>query len=443
MTAGAIPLANLTGSEQVVVDNGGAVFVTATTAQIASLSGNGLTQDILNTAITTVGAGTLTAAALLGGLITRTGPVAAFTDTTDTAAAIVTAIGSFNVGATFNIIIKNATAFVQTIQAGSGVTLPATLLIGPFQEAEYYGVLGGTAAAPTVTFGHLLTTSISLAPSISNPSAVALATVGAGTILANAFTAGGTGRGGAQTGTPFTDTTDLAATIIAANPGLVGKIGSSIRYEYANLTNAIATIVGGTGVTVSQPGNGLITSAIVPAGATAAFNLTYTAAGTLTMVAIALSSGSDLNIPSTTRCGTEVDVTSSAVLVNVTGLTQQVIPGTYYFQIDLTGTSGASTGGGWKLAFNYTTAVLSAINATGMLFSAAAFIATGVTTTTTTQTTIVGSTSASVAITAGRIVGTMVVTTGGTVQLQFAQNNSSAGTSSIFVGSTMSFTRIG
>lgn len=440
---GAINVPVLTGAEIVEIATGGPQYAQTTTAAIAALSGNGLTQDILNTAITTVGNGTLTASAMLGGLITRTGPVAAYTDTTASAAQIVTAIGSFNSGATFNVIIKNATAFVQTLSAGANVTLPVTVLVGPFQEAEYYGVIGGTAAAPTVTLGHLLTTSISLSPSISNPSAVVLSTVGAGTILANAFTAGGTARTGAQSSTPFTDTTDLAATIIAANPGLVGKIGSSVRYEYANLTNALATIVGGTGVTVSQPGNGLAASAIVPAGFTAAFNLTYTAAGTITLVAIALSSGSDLSVSQITRCGTQVDVTSSAVLVNVTGLVQSVIAGTYYFEIDLTGTSGASTGGGWKLAFNYTTAVLSALNATGVLFSAAAFIATGSTTTTTTQTTIVGSTSASVAITAGRIVGTMVVTTGGTVQLQFAQNNSSSGASSIFVGSTMRFIRIG
>ena len=42
--------------------------------------GGGISQ----TAITTVGNGTLTAAALLGGQIARTGPTGAFTDTTDT-----------------------------------------------------------------------------------------------------------------------------------------------------------------------------------------------------------------------------------------------------------------------------------------------------------------------------------------------------------------------
>ena len=41
-----------------------------------------------STPITTAGAGTLTAAAMVGGLIPRTGPTAGFTDTTDTAANI-------------------------------------------------------------------------------------------------------------------------------------------------------------------------------------------------------------------------------------------------------------------------------------------------------------------------------------------------------------------
>lgn len=279
MTAGTIAASVLNGTEQVVIDTGGAVIVTATTAQIAGLSGNGITADTTNTALTTVGNGTLTAAAMLGGTITRSGPVAAYTDTTATAAQIITAVGIFSLGGTFPVTIKNATAFTQTLAAGAGVTLPATNVIGPFQEGAYYAVVGGTAASPTITLNHLVSGAISDSTSTTTPIAASLATVGAGTITAAMFSGGITVRGGAQTNTAFTDTTDTATAIVAANPGLIGKIGSSYLFWYSNATNANATITGGTGVTVSG-----IT--VVPGGTWALYLITQTAANTLTMVGV-------------------------------------------------------------------------------------------------------------------------------------------------------------
>lgn len=475
---GAINLVTLTGAELVAVATVGPQSAQCTTAQIAALSGNGLTQDILNTPITTVGNGTLTAAAMLGGIITRTGPVAAYTDTTATAAQIIAAIGSFNLNATFVMTIKNATAFVQTLSAGSNVTLPVTVLIGPFQEGEYYGTVGGTSAAPTVALAHVLTTAISLAPSISNPAAVTLSTVGAGTILAAAFTSGGTARTGAQSGAAFTDTTDTAALIIAANPGLVGKIGSSLRYEYANLTNAVATIGGGTGVTVSQPGGALASTAVVPAGMTAAFNLTYTAAATITMVCLAVThnnastmalagstsgetlvsasavaagtltlppvtgtiastTGTNLYVPDLKRTSASVTANGTTTYANVTGLSFTVAVGTYEFDVYLPSTVASGTGG-IKYAFNYTTTVLSALQATGSGFTSAA-VAVQQTTTTTTQTDIF--TQAAVVILV-RISGTMVVSTGGTVDVQVAQNTSNGSNSIALIGGWGQFIRI-
>lgn len=81
-----------------------------------------------NTAVTTVGNGTLLAAALLGGIITRSGPVGAFTDTTDTAANIAAALTGMGnvVGAiTRQTNYLNTTASVATLAAGTGVTLTA------------------------------------------------------------------------------------------------------------------------------------------------------------------------------------------------------------------------------------------------------------------------------------------------------------------------------
>lgn len=151
--------------------------------------------------------------------------------------------------------------------------------------------------------------------------------------------------------------------------------------------------------------------------------------GTLTVT------GGVINSSAITRCGTQTDATT-VTLANITGLSQAVVAGTYKFTIYLYGTCGGT--GGWKVAFNYTnSAALSAINANALAFTASAVAASN-TTTTTTQTSLIASNTA---FTNAIITGTMVVSTGGTVALQFAENSANS-TSSIFVGSTMQFDRI-
>ena len=98
----------------------------------------------------------------------------------------------------------------------------------------------------------------------------------------------------------------------------------------------------------------------------------------------------------------------------------------------------ASGTGGIKYAFNYTTAVLSAIEATGIGFTASA-VAVQHTTTTTTQTDLF--TQAAVVIMT-LIEGTMTVSTGGTVDLQVAQNTSNASNTVALLGASMEFVRI-
>lgn len=475
--AGQGQITPLTGLEQVRVDGGGATIAYATTGQIGGLSGGGTTTDFVSTPITTVGNGTLTAAALLGGIVVRTGPVAAFTDTTAAAAAIVTLIGAFVSGATFSFIIKNATAFVETLAGGTGVTAPTTAIVGPFQEAEYFGVIGGTAAAPTVTLNHILTTSIAATISSGSPSATALATVGAGTVTAIGINGGATSRGGAQSGTAFTDTTDTAVAIIAGNPGLVNKIGTSFLYYYANTTNALATLTGGVGVTVSQGALG--TTALIPQGMTAGFILTYTAAATVTMVCIGLTnnaastmalagstsgqaqiaasavagntvstlpavtgtlastSGANLLVTDIYRCTAIQTANANVTPANITGLSGAVAVGTYEFEASIFCTVASGTGG---IAINQvlTTAVLSACNFQSMGFVAAAS-ATQVTTTATSGTALFTQAAVLLEIV---IKGSFVVSTAGTFGLQMAQNTSNASNSSVNVGSTMRLTRI-
>jgi hypothetical protein len=243
---------------------------TGAIAELASVEGS-----LVETAIATVGNGTLTAAALVGGQIARNGPVAAYTDTTDTAANIVTAIGGFVSGSTFIVRIKNATDFTQTLSAGTGVTLPATTINAPFSFYQVFGTVGGTAASPTVVFTHMGSAPIANNITVGNTASTALSTVGAGTITAAGIVAGLTTRSGAQLSAAFTDTTDTANAIIAAQPGMVNKIGTSFWWEYLNTTNAPATIAAGSGVTVS-------TITIVPPNSWAEYLVTYTAASTLT-----------------------------------------------------------------------------------------------------------------------------------------------------------------
>jgi hypothetical protein len=464
---GAITVTALTGSELVPIATVGPMVAQTTTGDIAALAVTDT--PFVSTNITTAGNGTLTSASLIGDVIVRSGPSAAFTDATDTAANIIAAFPSAApVGAANEVLIKNSTAYPMTLSAGLNVTLPATFIIPPFSTGWYAVQI---ASATAVTILHLGTSSIATGSNITSPASTALNTVGNGTILAaSGFTSGITTRGGTQTAA-FSDTTDTAAAIIAGCVQLVGKIGTSFVYYYVNATTWPATIGGGNGVTVSG-----IT--VVPAGMTVGYLITYTAAATLTMVGIgvtqnasgayalagstsgeitvqaaaiagqntitlpavtgtaAMTSGADLWIGDISRCTTELDKTTDTTLANVVGLVQTVAVGTYYFEIDLTGTAGAS--GGWKVAFNYTTAVLSALNATGYAFTAAA-VAVQATTTTTTQTSLISDTAA---VIGARIVGTMIVTTGGTVQLQFAQNASNGTASSIYVGSTMKFIRI-
>jgi len=242
----------------------------------AILGGDG--SSIVNTPITTAGDGVLTAAALDGGLITRTGPVAAFTDTTATAAAIAALLGAnLSVGETFAFTYKNSTAFPMTMAAGSGVTLASTTVVPPFGAAVFFGTMGGTQAAPTVTLTHIDTNGTNLPASLLNPKATALGGTGDGTITAAGVVAGLTTRS-AQTAA-HTDTTDTAVAIIAAASGL-GIIGKSMTYRYINNGVFPITIAGGVGVTVSE-------ATVVPANSWVEYLVTRDGSATLTMVAVA------------------------------------------------------------------------------------------------------------------------------------------------------------
>lgn len=287
-----------------------------TTGQIAALAAS--ETSFTSTNITTVGNGTLTAASMVGDQIVRTGPVAAFSDTTDTAVAIIAAFPGGAAQGSNYLNIKNATAFTQTLVAGVGVTLPLTVIIPPFSVGEYVVV---PTSATTVSLTHIETNPISIGQNTTAPSITALSTVGAGTILATAFASSFVARSGAQSFTAFTDTTDTAAAIIAACANLVNKIGAAFVFVYVNNTNAPATVTGGSGVTVSG-------QSVVPANGSARFLVTYTAAATLTMVGFGVSyfpsTGTYIN-----NGATAVTVSNAAVTANsIISFTLKTVGGT-------------------------------------------------------------------------------------------------------------------
>lgn len=137
------------------------------------------------------------------------------------------------------------------------------------------------------------------------------------------------------------------------------------------------------------------------------------------------------------RTSASVTVNASTTYVDVTGLLITVVPGTYKFHCALPSTVASGTGG-IKYGFHYVTTVLSGIESTAMGFTASA-VAVQHTTTTTDVADLY--TSATVTIMTV-IEGTMVVTTGGTIQLQVAQNTSNGSNTIALLGGTMQFVRI-
>ncbi len=121
-----------------------ATLTPTTTQAIANLSA-GATVGRANTNISTAGAGTLTGASIVGGVITRTGPSGAFTDTTATAAQIYAAAGNV-AGISFFVSVRNTTAFVETIAAGSGVTLTGNAVVNANSVATYLVTIASSSA---------------------------------------------------------------------------------------------------------------------------------------------------------------------------------------------------------------------------------------------------------------------------------------------------------
>jgi hypothetical protein len=177
-----------------------------------------------------------------------------------------------------------------------------------------------------------------------------------------------------------------------------------------------------------------------PGGAASLAYTNPTTAQTITNTTLTAPTINAAIVSDTAKCTTQFDAvtgTTGATLTNLTGMVLTVVPGTYRFYINLPMVTTANAG--VKTGFKLTSTVLTSIDYTSRLFTAAG-VAVQHGTTTADQTAMAALTAAATINTV--IEGTMVVGTGGTIQMQAAQNAAHADTLSIYVGASMTFTRI-
>lgn len=217
---GTINVTTLTGSERVSIGVNSPQSASCTTALIAGLAAASNTSESI-TALTTVGAGTVTAAGIVSRNVLRTGPTAAFTDTSATAVAIVAALPSgAPVGAVFSFTYINNVAYVCTFTPGSGVTIK-----------NLAGTSTDVTIAPKSTARFLVTVVSATAVTIQETS-TAFYTTTIGT-----FTCNGTGA---------VTVTDAAVSANSAIIVTLKTVGGTV-----GAVPSVKTITPGTGFTIS------------------------------------------------------------------------------------------------------------------------------------------------------------------------------------------------
>lgn len=221
------------------VTNVGAI--SCTLSNTSSGTGSGVNELVTN--LTTVGAGTVLAAAIVGGVVNRTGPTAAAVDTTDTAALIIAAVAGPFVGQSWGFTYYNNSLGACTLTAGVGVTVTGGIVPGNMW-ARYVVTI---ATATTITM-----TAVAMGPNVALPAskyvtaAAQSATFAAGDLTGAAFVNyDNTGT------TPGTLTTRTATLMFGDIPNC--QIGYTYQLAIRNSSGSAntATIGAGTGVTLT------------------------------------------------------------------------------------------------------------------------------------------------------------------------------------------------
>lgn len=105
----------------------------------------------VDTQVTATSGVTLTANQIDGSaVIIRTGPTAAFTDTTDTAANIISGLSNPPTNSRFRLRVVNTTGYAETIAAGTGITISGTATISAGTWRDYdFAVTSSSAITMT------------------------------------------------------------------------------------------------------------------------------------------------------------------------------------------------------------------------------------------------------------------------------------------------------
>lgn len=232
----------------------------------------GVQNFVSNTAVSTVGAATLTAAQLITGLITRSGSTAAFTDTTDTAVAIVAALPGYTVGQSFNLLINNTTAFPETIAGGTGVTVTGNIVIPANSTGEVVVKITSATAVSVYMTGASANTAL---PATKFTTAA----LTAGTIPAASITGAAMCYWTNTGATPGAQTFPTAATLFANIPN--AYVGMSTAFRVINTGAGTLTLTADAGPTITITG-----TATVAQNVTRDYVLTFTSATAATVQSV-------------------------------------------------------------------------------------------------------------------------------------------------------------
>ena len=114
-------------------------------------AGDGALMHLRRTNQTTDSNQTISVAAILGGLYTRSGTNTNRTDTTETAANILAAMPEMDIGDTYAFMVSNATANPLVIAGGTNVTASGNLTV-PTLVSKWF-VLEKTSATTMTLYG--------------------------------------------------------------------------------------------------------------------------------------------------------------------------------------------------------------------------------------------------------------------------------------------------
>lgn len=212
-------------------------------------------------------ADTIAAQQIVGGLYARSGATAAVVATTDTATAIIAALGgTVRVGQTFTLFYtnNNTAAGVVTVTAGTGVTMAGTVAV-PIGNTVMF--LGTVVTATTVALTGVYTVGGQDLPGTQ------FSTISAG----NGTLAAGNIEGGAFTtlaSSGATAMTTRTAAQMITQAGL--SVGQSYMLRIYNTNGGTLTLTGGTGVTITG-------TATIATNITRDYSVTVTGAATITM----------------------------------------------------------------------------------------------------------------------------------------------------------------